>query len=89
MESRRTLYPFYNSSHTHKQLCGGVQMVEGVSEQLHTVQILSDGSFVYWLYALKSTETIPHPLSSEKLKQHPVYVQALKMEVCYCVCVCA
>lgn len=57
-------------------------MVDGVSEQLHTVQILSDGSFVYWLYALKSTETVPHPLNSEKLKQHPVYVQALRMEVC-------
>lgn len=42
---------------------------------------MSDGMFLYWLYALKTQETVPHPVTGERVKQYPVYVQALEIKV--------
>ena len=42
---------------------------------------MSDGMFLYWLYALKAQETVPHPVTGERIKQYPVYVQALEIKV--------
>ena len=49
---------------------------------------MSDGRFLYWLYALRTPETVPHAVTGERVKQHLVYLQVLKIEVCMCVCVC-
>lgn len=51
------------------------------TEPIQTLQFVSDGLFVYWLFALKAHETVPHPVTGEKMKQHSVYLQPLEVKV--------
>ena len=66
---------------TPHQPCGGVRVVDVPTESIQTLQFISDGLFVFWLYALKAHETIPHPVTGEKMKQHSVYLQPLEVKV--------
>lgn len=63
------------------QQSSGVKLVNGPSEPLHNLQFMSDGIFIYWLYALKAQETVPHPVTGERVKQHPVYLHTLELKV--------
>ena len=60
-------------------------MVSGrglVDEPHTTLNLLSDGLRLYWLYALKAVEQTAHPiLPDEKIKRHAVYLQTLLVEV--------
>ena len=66
------------------QRLGAVKLEGGPSEPLRTVHLMSDGMFLYWLYALRTAETVPHAVTGEKIKQHLVYLQVLKIKVCAC-----
>lgn len=57
-------------------------MLEGEpTDVLQTFQLLSDGKTVYWLYGLQGQDTVTHPVSGEKIKQHPIILQAIHVEV--------
>ena len=58
-----------------------VKLVGGPSEPLQTLHLMSDGMFLYWLYALKAQETVPHPVTGESVKQYPIYLQTLEIKV--------
>ena len=68
-------------AHTHTQPSGSVNLEDGPTEPVHSLQFMSDGMFIYWMYAQKSQETVPHPVTGEKIKQHPVYVHTLELKV--------
>ena len=51
------------------------------SESVDTLQIASDGVFLYWVYVIRSSETVAHPVTGEKVKQHLVCVQPLHIQV--------
>lgn len=36
---------------------------------------------MYWLHALQTQDTITHPVTGEKIKQHPVILQTLHFKV--------
>ena len=55
--------------------------MDGPTEALQTLHLMSDGMFLYWLYALKAQETVPHHMTGERVKQHPVYLQTLEIKV--------
>lgn len=46
-----------------------------------TFQFMSDGKDVFWLYGVQTQETLTHPITGEKVKQHPVYLQTLHVKV--------
>lgn len=48
---------------------------------LQTFQLLSDGKTLYWLYALQTQETVTHPVSGDKIKQYPLYLHSMHVEV--------
>lgn len=56
-------------------------MADLPSDAIHTIRFMSDGLFVYWMYALKAQESLPHPITAEKIKQHSVYIQPLTIQV--------
>ena len=51
------------------------------TDVLQTFHLLSDGKTVYWVYALQTQETVTHPVSGEKIKQHPVILQEIHVKV--------
>ncbi len=51
------------------------------SDVLQTFQLLSDGKTLYWLYAQQTPETVTHPVTGEKVKHHPLFLQALNFKV--------
>ena len=51
------------------------------TEVLQTFQLMSDGKTLYWLYVLQAQETVTHPATGEKIKQHPLILQALELKV--------
>ena len=59
----------------------------GPTEPLVTLHLMSDGMLLYWLYMLRTQETVSHAVTGEKVKQHSVYLQALEIKVCVCACV--
>ena len=63
------------------QPCGSVRQTSAPSEAVQTLQYLSDGMFVYWVYALRTQESAPHPITGDRVKQHLVYLQRLEMQV--------
>lgn len=63
------------------QLSNEVCLEGEPGEVLHTFQLLSDGKTLYWLYALQTQETIAHPVSGDKIKQHPLYLHSMHVEV--------
>ena len=71
--------------HTTMKPGGRVKVVGGPTEPHQTLHIMSDGMFLYWLYALKLQETVPHPVTGEKVKQYPVFLQTLEVKVSGCV----
>lgn len=71
------LYPVIPSP----QPCGSVRLEGGPSEPLRTLHFMSDGMFLYWLYALRAQETVPHPVTGERVKQHAVFLQTLEIKV--------
>ena len=48
---------------------------------MQTFQLLSDGKALYWLYALQTQETVTHPVTAEKIKQHPLILHTLDFKV--------
>jgi len=63
------------------QLHKVVKMMEQPAEVQHTVQFVSDGNYVYWLYVVKNQETVSGSGNSENVKQHPVYMETLALKV--------
>ena len=55
------------------------------TEQLQTLQFMSDGMYVYWVYVLRTQETVTHPVTGERVKEHPVYLHTLELKVKSCV----
>ena len=51
------------------------------TEQLQTLQFMSDGMYVYWVYVLRNQETVTHPVTGERVKEHPVYVHTFELKV--------
>lgn len=49
---------------------------------LQTFQLLSDGKVLYWLFAQQTPETVTHPVTGEKVKHHPLFLQTLHFKVC-------
>ena len=65
----------------HVQLSKPVKLLEAPCEQHHTVQFTSDGMYIYWVYVLRQQETFTHPVSGERVKEHPVYLHTLELKV--------
>lgn len=63
------------------QLSKPVKLLEAPCEQHHTVQFTSDGMYIYWVYVLRQQETFTHPVSGERVKEHPVYLHTLELKV--------
>ena len=63
------------------QLTKPVKLLEAPCEQHHTVQFTSDGMYIYWVYVLRQQETFTHPVSGERVKEHPVYLHTLELKV--------
>ena len=63
------------------QVCEEVFLEKEVPDILQTFQLMSDGKILYWLYALQSQETVAHPVMTDKVKQHPIILQALHFKV--------
>ena len=63
------------------QSCGEVTLECEPSDVLQTFQLLSDGKTLYWLYAQQTPETVTHPVTGEKVKHHPLYLQQLHFKV--------
>lgn len=68
------------------QPCGSsLTFSGGLSEPVDTLQVASDGVYLYWVYMTRSPETIVHPVTGEKVKQHHICVQPLQIQVEGCV----
>ena len=58
-----------------------MKLLEAPTEQHHTLQFMSDGMYVYWVYVLRMQETITHPVTGDRVKEHPVYLHTLELKV--------
>ena len=76
---KQTIYVFIDL--WFMQLTKPVKLLEAPSEQHHTVQFTSDGMYIYWVYVLRQQETFTHPVSGERVKEHPVYLHTLELKV--------
>lgn len=63
------------------QVEGEVALESEPAEILQTFQLMSDGKTLYWLYAMQTQEMVTHPATGEKIKQHPLILQALNLKV--------
>ncbi len=48
---------------------------------MQTFQVMSDGKALYWLYGIQTQDTLTHPVTGDKMKQHPVVLQTLQIKV--------
>jgi len=48
---------------------------------LQTLQFMSDGKDLFWLYVVQTQDTLTHPISGDKIKQNPVYLHTLQLKV--------
>ena len=67
-------------SHSHcTQPCRAVSLSCQLPESAQTLQLLSDGLYVYWLYYQRTQDSVTNPVSGEKVKQFPVYIHQLQV----------
>ena len=76
----------YLASHTHTytQPCRAVSLSCQLPESAQTLQLMSDGLYVYWLYYQRTQDSVTHPVSGEKVKQFPVFIHQLQVHVLGC-----
>ena len=62
-------------------MCEDILLEDGPVDVQQTFQLLSDGKDLFWLYSLQSQETVTHPVTGEKIKQHPLILHILHFKV--------
>ena len=70
--------------HTYTQPCRAVSLSCQLPESAQTLQLMSDGLYVYWLYYQRTQDSVTHPVSGEKVKQFPVFIHQLQVHVLGC-----